>query len=292
MARSAGFGGRTSDSAPTKGRDRLARGQRTMTTPDDPWRPPTLPAYPSPSTADGQAAPPGRWYSRNKDQRPWSPTSDQAPGFIYPTRLDPQQSSGRNGFATASLGFGVIGGILLAVPFGIVGLKRSRVSGVGRGRAIAGLILSGVWALLIGAGVAVGAISGGTSSLDVKAGDCLRELPTGTRIVTVPVVACDQPHVGEAYALLEIPKGGFPGGAAVEAFTQNCDAALQRYAPGAYADDSVGIYTLYPTRLSWSFGDRVVTCIAVTETPRTGSITSIPSTTTGNEPAVAPGINV
>jgi hypothetical protein len=199
---------------------------------------------------------------------PSYPTQTSAP-WEYPQ----EQRGGTNGFAVTSLIFGIVGGILLAVPFGIAGLRRARNTGTGRGMSIAGLILSGVWAVLLLALVAVGALaSGGTSSLDVKVGDCVKELPTGTRVMTMRVVPCDQPHLAEVYAVLEMSSGGFPGGAAVDAFTDKCDPALRSYAPQAYADDSVGIYTLHPTRTSWTLGDRVVTCIATSENPQTGSI--------------------
>lgn len=235
-----------------------------MATSNDHWQSPALPAYPSQSTWDGHASGSG----------------------------DDPQTSGGTGFATAALGFGIVGGILLAVPFGILGLRRSKISGKGRRRSIAGLILSVVWATLLAAG-AFGAISGGTSSLDVKAGDCLRDLPTGARVMSVSVVPCDQPHVAEAYALLEMPKGSFPGNAAMETFSEKCDPALQTYAPGAHADTAVGIYMLYPTRWSWNLGDRVITCIAITEAPQTGTIKGAPlKESTPKESTPARGINV
>ncbi|MGQ0467566.1 MAG: septum formation family protein [Sporichthyaceae bacterium] len=205
------------------------------------------------------------------------------PHTAEPWAYPQQPQKGSNGYAVTSLIFGIIGGILLAVPFGIAGLRRAKTAGTGKGMSIAGLILSGVWALIFGGLVAIGAYAGGTSALDVKAGDCVRELPSGSRVITMSVVDCDQPHLAEVYAVLEMPSGAFPGGAAVETFSQKCDPALENYAPKAHADEAVGIYTLYPTRTSWSLGDRVVTCIATLETAQTGSIVQWKGTSTKTE---------
>ena len=65
-----------------------------------------------------------------------------------PAPYPPKPST--NGFAIASLILGILGGVPLSVIFGIIALnqiKRSRQGG--RGMAIAGLVLSGLWTLLI-----------------------------------------------------------------------------------------------------------------------------------------------
>lgn len=58
-------------------------------------------------------------------------------------------------WAVASLVFGLFGGSLFSVVFGIIALRRIRARGQrGRGFAIAGLVLSGLWTLLIVFGIA------------------------------------------------------------------------------------------------------------------------------------------
>jgi Domain of unknown function (DUF4190) len=69
------------------------------------------------------------------------------------------QPGKRNRFAIAALIFGIVGGVLLAIIFGIVALVQiGRRGERGRGMAITGLALSGVWVILIVAVAAVGAV--------------------------------------------------------------------------------------------------------------------------------------
>src|SRR5207249_771950 len=74
----------------------------------------------------------------------------------------PQQQQGMNGFAIASLIFGVIGGCFLSVIFGVVALNQIKKRGQrGRGLAIAGLVLSAIWVVVVVIGVVVSAGSSG-----------------------------------------------------------------------------------------------------------------------------------
>jgi hypothetical protein len=66
---------------------------------------------------------------------------------------------GTSGFATTALVFGIIGGILPAVIFGCVALTKIKRTGqAGRGLAITGLVLAGVWVLVI-TGIIVAAVA-------------------------------------------------------------------------------------------------------------------------------------
>jgi hypothetical protein len=54
---------------------------------------------------------------------------------------------------------------------------------------------------------------------------------------------------------------------------ERCGEMLEDYAPKAADDPSVETYFLYPTDESWRLkSDRLVTCVASFDTPRTGSI--------------------
>ena len=138
---------------------------------------------------------------------------------------------------------------------------------------IIGLVV-GLFALMaIAVIVFVVIIGKGTvTATDVKVGDCLKEIPGSTRVLTVDTVGCDQPHAGEVFAVLMMPEGDFPGQSAIEAYQNKCEPELTTYAPGAVTDDSVQLYVLYPTAETWSQGDRAVTCVATLDPPRAGSL--------------------
>ena len=196
-------------------------------------------------------------------------------------------SGGTSGFAIASLVFGLLGGVLLSVIFGIVALVQIKKRGqTGRGMAIAGLVLSGCWVLLIGVGIAVAVITdsgndsttaGGTNSGSVavttlKPGDCLNGITTGTgAIEDLPVISCALPHEGEVYAVFELPAGAWPGDTQVQQQAEKrCKSELDQYA--AEPPATVEVLYLHPLRQSWS-RDRGVTCVATDEKGATmGSI--------------------
>jgi len=107
---------------------------------------------------------------------------------------------------------------------------------------------------------------------DLKAGDCITEVPTSTRVLTVPTVDCNQPHGGEVYTVLTMPDGDYPGASAIDEWQNKCPEELQTFSPEAMEDDSVGVFVLYPTQETWDQGDRAVTCIATLEPKRAGSL--------------------
>lgn len=138
---------------------------------------------------------------------------------------------------------------------------------------IIGLIVGAFAFVVIALIVFVFLVSKGTvTATDVKVGDCLKEIPGNTRVLTVDTVGCDQPHAGEVFAVLLMPEGGFPGQPAIEEYQSKCEPELASYAPSAITDDSVQLYVLYPTAETWEQGDRAVTCVATLDPPRTGSL--------------------
>ena len=138
---------------------------------------------------------------------------------------------------------------------------------------IIGLVV-GVFALLaVAAIVFVMIVSKGTvTATDVKVGDCLKEIPGSTRVLTVDTVGCDQAHAGEVFAVLLMPDGDYPGQSAIEEYQNKCEPELASYARDAITDDSVQLYVLYPTAETSAQGDRAVTCVATLDPPRAGSI--------------------
>ena len=111
-----------------------------------------------------------------------------------------------------------------------------------------------------------------TGASEVKVGDCLAEVPDSSRVLYVETVACDQPHKGEVFSVMQMPDGDFPGEGAVLEFTDRCGPALRQYAPAAADDATIRTLVLYPTTDSWQRGDRTVTCIATSENSRTGKV--------------------
>ena len=74
-------------------------------------------------------------------------------------------------------------------------------------------LVGGIFALLAVAAIVFVVIVGkGTvTATDVKVGDCLKEIPGNTRVLTVDTVGCDKPHAGEVFAVLLMPEGDYPG---------------------------------------------------------------------------------
>ncbi|KAA1251724.1 DUF4190 domain-containing protein [Mycobacterium simiae] len=213
-----------------------------------PYGPPGYPGgYPPPPSPYGQAHPP------------------------------PPASLGTNGFAIASLIFGVLGGVLLSVIFGIIALTQIKRRGQsGRGMAIAGLVLSAAWTLVIVAAIVVAVVAddGSVRATSLSVGDCIESIPgDNARVLTLPKVACAKPHEGEVYAQFRVTTSNFPGQSTLESdYRERCLAAFAAYAPKAADDEGYESYVLYPTQETWDQGDREVVCIATTKQQRTGSI--------------------
>jgi Domain of unknown function (DUF4190)/Septum formation len=203
------------------------------------------------------------------------------PGPPYPSYPPYPVRPPLSGWAIASLIFGILGGILVSVVTGIVALAKTKDGRFrGRGLAVAGLALSGVWLVITAVIVFFVVRSEGNSTDDgsvrattLQTGDCLPTLPGGEELVLdVDKVGCEQPHIGEVFASIPILGSEFPGYQAMEDYQDQCATALAGFSPDAMADDEISLYTLYPTEVTWQQGDRTMTCIATTETPTTGSL--------------------
>lgn len=196
------------------------------------------------------------------------------------------QPTSTDGFAIAALVFGIIGGVLLGIIFGIVSLRRIGKRGTrGRGLAIAGIVLSCLWILFIAAGIAVSVqssakrspggitVPGDVTTKDLRIGDCVRSLDTGT-VVTIPVGPCSAPHVGEVYEVTSLPAGPWPGDDQVKRLAEGaCLKALPSYVSAPPGATGYAIHYFRPLATSWADNRRVV-CIAHNPTgaPLTGSI--------------------
>jgi hypothetical protein len=218
---------------------------------------------------------PNQAYSLSAVSDPYAlsaPTTPQSTPY-YP----PPTERRTNGFAIASLVFGILGGVPLAVVFGIVALvqipKRHQKGG---GLAIAGLVLAGVWALAIVAAIVAvvmtstdrdsttGEIteSGDVSAFSLQVGDCVSDLDLSGAITSLPAVPCDQPHEAEVFAIFDLPEGDYPPEAELFARAEaGCADRLAIYAPNAGNVASLEYSYIYPLEQGWP-ADREVVCFA------------------------------
>jgi hypothetical protein len=244
------------------------------------------PAYGFPQSGPAYGAPQsGPAYGGPAGGQVFGGVQPAGPYPAPPGYAGPPPAGGTNGFAIASLIFGVLGGVLFSTIFGIVALTqvRKRNQG-GRGLAIAGLTLSGCWVLLIAAMVTVGIVmdvkddsasgSGTDSSVSVlrlKVGDCINGLKESSSLEDLPVVPCSAPHEGEVYALFDLADGPWPGDAAVQRDAEKrCNDEFDRYATAE--NEKLELFYLHPLARSW-WRDRGVTCIATDPAgPSTGSL--------------------
>jgi hypothetical protein len=183
--------------------------------------------------------------------------------------------------------FAFVGGVLFSVILGIVALNQIKRRGErGRGFAIAGLVLSGLWIVLLGVGFTLAVLndadrneageitgSGDVSSFALAPGDCINDLEESSNISSLPAVPCAQAHEGEVFAVFEITAASWPGDAVVAKQAEDgCVQRLPEYAPKAADDDKLQLFFLHPTQQSWAQGDHEVTCVAVDPAKRTGSL--------------------
>lgn len=108
--------------------------------------------------------------------------------------------------------------VLALVALALVALSQIRRRGEGgRGLAIAALVISGAWVLLIGAFVAVALVAavvqdGAGASGDVfeiGVGECFDE-PSGEVAMRITAVPCTEPHFAETFAEFDVAGDTLP----------------------------------------------------------------------------------
>ncbi|MDW8809051.1 DUF4190 domain-containing protein [Streptomyces scabiei] len=244
------------------------------------------PLGPRPPQGGGPFPPPGQPYAYPVPPESPGQAWGQAWGRAYPV---PPPAPPVNGLAIAALVLGVLCflpgvGLLL----GVAALTQIRRKGErGKGMAVAGIVLSTIGALLMTLAFTTGgardawhglrdAASGVGGTFSVATGECF-DTPTGTLegyTADVDVVPCDGEHDAEVFAGFSLPDGPYPGDDAVaEAADDRCYARSESYVmdPWAFPAD-VDVYYFSPTRQSWRFGDREITCMLGNTDPE-GSLT-------------------
>jgi hypothetical protein len=248
--------------------------------------PPAAPAPPFTTTAPDQppsAVDPQTPATPSEDEPQYTPAGYQTP---HPELPPP---TGVSGLAIASLILGVIGAIPISVILGIAALSQIRRSNrTGRGMAVVGLILSGVWLAAICTVLAIafamdasrtsGGDTGSGKGSDVsvhtlRVGECVSAIGEDDFVDSMPVVPCAAPHDTEVVGEFQLAGDAFPGDDAIEQQADDrCDELIESYAPGALADPEVERNYFYPSEEGWAANDRTVICMATFDTPRSGSL--------------------
>ncbi|MEU4270122.1 DUF4190 domain-containing protein [Streptomyces sp. NPDC026092] len=228
---------------------------------------------------------------------PYGPYGPYGPGAAGPTApgpygIPPQRTT--NGLAIASL----VAGIVCCLPplgliFGLIALPQiKKRNQTGKGLAVAGIVLSSLSCLLIAVGLVSGALGDGwrdfkkgmdeaaraDSTFSLRTGECYNvagKLEAETS--EVDVVDCAKPHEGEvtgAFKLIGYTK--WPGESTVDdVATKRCGDIGNAYALDSWAfPEEVYDFYYMPSRDSWKFGDRTVTCAFVVDggEPMKGSL--------------------
>jgi hypothetical protein len=195
----------------------------------------------------------------------------------YQAAIAAPPKSSWSGYAITSLVFGVLGGIPLAIGFGIAALRsRHRLARRGSGMAVAGLGLAAGWLLILTAGVipllahkspsrSGGAINatGQISPADLRNGDCV-EVP---RVFNGPVASlqagpCSTPHNAQVFATFDAAPRSYPG---TTTLTKTGLADCQGRA-GSFlgkSDTLLEVVVFVPNSTRWALGDRAEHCLLV-----------------------------
>ncbi|CAL9570954.1 hypothetical protein SUDANB176_04838 [Streptomyces sp. enrichment culture] len=239
--------------------------------------PPSGPPHPQ----DAQG-PQGPYSAPRQPQGPYAPPQfpyGGGPGFA-PYGLygpyGPRPPAAVNGVAIAALVFGVLCFLpAVGLVLGLVALRQIRRRGErGRGMAIAGSVLSSLglalWVASLATGVAADVWEGfkdgarGNGILALRKGDCFNA-PGGLEGLAYEAdrVPCAGEHDGEVFALVTLPDGAYPGDARLtDTADERCYALQDAYAMDSWAvPGDVDVYYLVPSRESWRYGDREITCV-------------------------------
>ncbi len=110
--------------------------------------------------------------------------------------------------------------------------------------------------------------AGEVNLADVSVGDCVLEPtisgePSEIVITTVRVVPCGDLHDSEVFAVVELPKGDYPGDDEVfRASNEGCYEEFENFVGLPYKKSRLDFYNYYPLESSWfAIRGRMVTCL-------------------------------
>ncbi|WP_431782226.1 DUF4190 domain-containing protein [Streptomyces chumphonensis] len=188
-----------------------------------------------------------------------------------------------NGLAVASLVCALTCLPPVGLVLGIIALAQlRRRHESGRGMAVAGVVVSAVSLVIIAASVLVAVFAGDEPEEDGRAagttvptridpatiepGDCFNlgslSAEEETEHGSAGLVPCDEPHQAEAYAVLNMEEGPWPGDDAVTEWVgEQCARHVDGYILDSWTVPAdVFPYHLQPTSRTWANGDRGVIC--------------------------------
>jgi hypothetical protein len=183
-------------------------------------------------------------------------------------------------FAVATLITGIVPLIPFTLVLGVVALIRiARTGARGRGLAITGLVLAGLWAIA-GAAAAAVLITQHQPARPVAlprifqlhTGQCLNSTSNG--ISGVHVLPCSQPHNGEVFGTFQVAGHRYPGSAALQRqASDGCVSRLSGYLNPQLSASSLSESYIYPDSGAWAAGVRTVVCTVHSMAgPLTGSV--------------------
>jgi hypothetical protein len=167
---------------------------------------------------------------------------------IAPQEIVPQRPK-TSAWAVAGFVFGLGGGVVLAPIFSIIGLRRiKRLGQRGRGFAVAGLVLSGLWAALIAVLASLGFYGGGTADLgdttavsNIRVGQCFDADLSKKTLLVATIADCALPHAGEAYAKVSADLAGVKQDEQDLAATQECAGEFEVFVGKGYAESVLDV---------------------------------------------------
>ena len=165
--------------------------------------------------------------------------------------------------------------------------------------AIAGLVFSVIWLLLIGAFFVLGgtgkspaqpSASGGHSSsptaqptpsashgalstnvFALRPGQCFQNPPASQTVLGVTyvtVVPCTKPHNAQAFVQFSVGGTRWPGTDAIKRQADSgCHARIKGNVQTSKIKASMTLHYLYPLQASWASGHRTITCLIVNSKP-------------------------
>lgn len=265
----------------------------------DPWTPPgpDLPAAPPPPPAP-PPQPGGYAPFPAYGATPYG--TPAYPGGPHPAGIPPSKT-----MASWALGLTILGCLVLSwavgVGLAITVLVQARHDPRDRGqkRAVAALVIAGLWAAFLGVSAVAGFVNSDDRSPFVSApsplpsddedtiidsqsgeelpkvapaelvvGDCFDDTTLAgagdedVRSDLVTLIPCERQHDFEAYHLFELAGSEFPGLREVRRrVTTGCARSYEQYVGKPIGQGGLEYWAYFPTGQAWTFGDHGVTCV-------------------------------
>lgn len=259
---------------------------------DNPYAVPADNPYAQPADPyAAQGAPAGNPYGTSAGQPAYGyPGGQPQPGYGYPGPAMPPPYPGQpgwygqerrtNGISIAALVTGILPcTFFLGIIFGLVGMKQVKQRAErGRGMAISGVVIGGLWTALFAVLITLGAMGklddGNTDIADLKAGQCFNSVDGDLGVggdadddkgtARIDVVDCAKEHAAEAFNIYQIQAADdapYPG---VDSINENAQRTCLKYA-GTYLDgrslaSGLDLSYYYPPAKLWADNQRQVIC--------------------------------